>query len=108
MLRNRRCQVSGVRNVTGISRPTPDFLGARMKNGIVDEIQKLFVKHGGSLYGGEAVTQLEHALQAASLAEAEGASPALISAALLHDIGHLMHDLPDDAPDAGIDDIHER
>jgi predicted HD phosphohydrolase len=26
---------------------------------------------------------------------------------LLHDIGHLLHDLPDDAPDQGIDDHHE-
>ena len=84
------------------------FSWARMKNGIVDEIQKLFEEHGGSLYGGEAVTQLEHALQAAMLAETEGASPALIAAALLHDIGHLLHNLPDDAPDADIDDVHEQ
>ena len=31
----------------------------------------------------------------------------LIAAALLHDVGHLLHDLPDDAPDHGIDDVHE-
>ncbi len=79
-----------------------------MKSGIVDDIQKLFEEHGGSLYGGEAVTQMEHALQAAMLAEAEDASPALIAAALLHDIGHLLHNLPDDAPDDGIDDVHEQ
>jgi phosphonate degradation associated HDIG domain protein len=79
-----------------------------MQEGIVEVIQKLFDKHGDSLYGGEAVTQLEHALQAAALAEAESAGPALITAALLHDIGHLLHDLPDDAPDAGIDDVHEQ
>jgi phosphonate degradation associated HDIG domain protein len=78
-----------------------------MNNGIIDKIKLLFEQNGGSLYGGEAVTQLEHALQAAMLAEAEGATPALIAAALLHDIGHLLHDLPDDAPDAGIDDVHE-
>jgi phosphonate degradation associated HDIG domain protein len=53
------------------------------------------------------VTQLEHALQAALQAEEEGAGPELIAAALLHDIGHLLHDLPDDAPDAGVDDHHE-
>ena len=29
-------------------------------------------------------------------------------AALLHDVGHLLHDLPDDAPDDGIDDVHEQ
>jgi len=73
----------------------------------VDDILALFARHGDSEYGGEAVTQLEHALQAARLAEQEGASAALIVAALLHDVGHLLHDLPDDAPDRGVDDHHE-
>jgi [1-hydroxy-2-(trimethylamino)ethyl]phosphonate dioxygenase len=27
---------------------------------------------------------------------------------LLHDVGHLLHELPDDAPDDGVDDVHER
>lgn len=67
----------------------------------------LFRQSGGSQYGGEAVSQLEHALQAATQAEADGASPALISAAFLHDIGHLLHDLPDDASEQGVDDQHE-
>ncbi len=40
--------------------------------------------------GGEAVTQLEHALQAATLARESDASPQMIAAALLHDIGHLL------------------
>ena len=46
-------------------------------------------------------------MQAAFLAEQEKANPELIAAALLHDFGHLVHDLPDDAPDRGIDDCHE-
>jgi [1-hydroxy-2-(trimethylamino)ethyl]phosphonate dioxygenase len=70
-------------------------------------IIQLFRQHGGSLYGGECVTQCEHALQCAWLAQRGGASPALIVAALLHDIGHLLHALPDDAPERGIDDRHE-
>lgn len=74
---------------------------------VADEVIRLFDRRGDSEYGGEDVTQLEHALQAAWLAEQEGAAPALIAAALLHDVGHLLHDLPDDAPDAGIDDHHE-
>ncbi len=74
---------------------------------ISSHIEQLFVLRGDSEYGGEAVTQLEHALQCAMLAEQSGAPDSLVVAALLHDIGHLLHDLPEDAPDAGIDDQHE-
>jgi predicted HD phosphohydrolase len=59
----------------------------------IDEIFELFEQHGGADYGGERVSQLEHALQCAASAEEAGADAALISAALLHDIGHLVHDL---------------
>ena len=68
---------------------------------------QLFNEKGHSEYGGEAVTQLEHALQTATLARENNASDQLITAALLHDIGHLLHDLPNDAPLKGIDDVHE-
>ena len=71
------------------------------------EIIALMRSRGDSQYGGEAVTQVEHALQSATLAEQAGAPPSLIVAALLHDIGHLLHELPDDAPDDGVDDHHE-
>lgn len=74
---------------------------------VTEEIQRLFHKHGQSQYGGEAVSQLEHALQSAYLAEQSQASASLIVASLLHDVGHLLHDLPDDAPERGIDDLHE-
>jgi phosphonate degradation associated HDIG domain protein len=59
------------------------------------------------MYGGEAVTQLEHALQCAVLAKSNNSTDELITASLLHDIGHLLHDLPDDSSDKGIDDYHE-
>src|SRR5262245_25985439 len=72
-----------------------------------DEVMSLFAERGASNYGGEAVTQLEHALQAATFAERAGVGPELIVAALLHDIGHLIHDLPADSPDQGLDDRHE-
>ena len=74
---------------------------------MVQKIVDLFNEKGHSLYGGEAVTQMEHALQAASYARKNNASDALITASLLHDIGHLLHALPDDAPDFGVDDLHE-
>ncbi|MHA8062029.1 phosphonate degradation HD-domain oxygenase [Aquirufa beregesia] len=74
---------------------------------ITQKIQHMFTELGDSQYGGEAVSQLEHALQCAQLASDEGASTELIIASLLHDIGHLLHALPDDAPENGIDDMHE-
>lgn len=57
---------------------------------IVDRISHMLTEGGTDLYGGEAVTQTQHALQCAALAEAAGASPALIAASLLHDIGHFL------------------
>jgi phosphonate degradation associated HDIG domain protein len=74
---------------------------------VVDFVIDLFNNKGGDLYGGEEVTQLEHGLQAAHFAKEANASEALITAALLHDIGHLLHSLPDDATEKGIDDLHE-
>ena len=74
---------------------------------ITEEVLSLFRLRGDSLYGGEAVTQQQHALQAATFAECDGAEPELITAALIHDVGHLLHALPYDAPDHGIDDRHE-
>jgi phosphonate degradation associated HDIG domain protein len=74
---------------------------------IVEEVVQLFRDRGSSMYGSERVTQLEHALQAATLAQTSNASDTLVAAALVHDIGHLVHDLPADAPDQGIDDRHE-
>lgn len=70
-------------------------------------ILELFRRRGDSQYGSEPVSQREHALQAAWFAEQAGADPSLVAAALLHDVGHLLHDLPDDAPERGIDDQHE-
>ena len=74
---------------------------------IVDQIIELFNDHGGSLYFGELVTEKEHALQAAYLAEQAGASQTLVVAALLHDIGHLLHGLDEDVADHGVDGKHE-
>jgi phosphonate degradation associated HDIG domain protein len=74
--------------------------GARMLTvgGVID----LLAERGGADYGGERVTQLAHALQAASLAEAAAAEPPLVAAALLHDVGHLLA-----KHRAGGDDRHE-
>jgi len=73
----------------------------------VGEIRELFEGGGGRQYGGERVTQLAHALQCAKAAEAAGAPAPLIVAALLHDVGHLIHDLGPRPAERGIDDRHE-
>ncbi|WP_048440423.1 phosphonate degradation HD-domain oxygenase [Caenimonas sp. SL110] len=73
----------------------------------LSDIEKLFADRGAEQYTGEPVTQLEHALQSALLAEQEGASDALVTAALLHDLGHLLHDLGPSPTLQGIDDVHQ-
>ncbi|MBM3588732.1 MAG: HD domain-containing protein [Alphaproteobacteria bacterium] len=62
---------------------------------------------GHGCYGLHDVTQRQHALQAAWQAEREGCSSSLIAAALLHDIGHMVHDLGDNPAAHGVDDKHE-
>jgi predicted HD phosphohydrolase len=74
----------------------------------VSHVLDCFRKRGSCNYGKEAVTQQEHALQTAYAAEQSGATAHLIAACLLHDIGHMLHDLPEDAPDHHIDDEHEQ
>ena len=73
----------------------------------LQDIENLFEARGGEQYSGEPVTQLQHALQTAALGEAEGATDALVTAALLHDLGHLLHDLGDTPSTRGVDDVHQ-
>lgn len=72
---------------------------------IVDEI---LCTAGAEQYGLESVSQLTHALQCASLAESDDASPALIAAALLHDIGHLVDNRYEGAAQRGVNRHHEQ
>jgi phosphonate degradation associated HDIG domain protein len=73
---------------------------------VIGAITQAFAKRGHEGYG-EGVSQLEHALQCATFAERDGAAESLIVATLLHDIGHMLHDLPQDIADQGIDTVHE-
>jgi phosphonate degradation associated HDIG domain protein len=75
--------------------------------GIVDEILDLFATRGAAAYHGEAVSQEEHALQAADLAVREGVPGALVIAALLHDVGHLLDGQDEDLAERGLDGRHE-
>jgi [1-hydroxy-2-(trimethylamino)ethyl]phosphonate dioxygenase len=74
---------------------------------VSDEIVALFHKRGSEAYFGEDVSVTEHALQAAYFAKIAAAPPALIVAALLHDIGHLVDDVPDDISEWATDAHHE-
>jgi len=73
----------------------------------LSDIEKLFRDHGHIEYSGEGVTQLEHALQSAQFAEDEGASDPLVTAALLHDLGHLLNRQGETPTLRGIDDQHQ-
>jgi gamma-butyrobetaine dioxygenase len=74
---------------------------------VIDTIFTLFHEKGSGAYFGEAVTETEHALQCAYLAKQSNATSDVIAAALLHDIGHLLHGLPEDIAERGIDGRHE-
>ena len=74
---------------------------------IAAEIQRLLEQRASGRYGLTLINQQQHALQAAWLAEREGRADALVVAALLHDIGHMVHDLGENPADQGIDDRHE-
>ncbi len=75
-----------------MSTPPPDLDA----DGIVDFIGVILLRRGGDSYLGEDVTMLEHMLQAATLAEEEGADDELVAAALLHDIGHYTGEFPEE------------
>jgi len=76
----------------------------------LSEIANLLIERGQQQYGREAVSQLDHALQCAALAEEAGESTETVVAALLHDLGHLI--APENAQGERIappehDDLHQ-
>ncbi|XZE42778.1 phosphonate degradation HD-domain oxygenase [Pirellulaceae bacterium SH467] len=75
---------------------------------VTEQVLAVFRERGSGQYGSECVSQLEHAIQCAMLAQASGADTSLVVAALLHDIGHILDDtdLPD-SDDEDLDDSHE-
>ena len=73
----------------------------------INDIEQIYAQRGHEQYAGEPVTMLEHALQSAHLAEQEGAGDELVAAALLHDLGHLLHDIGGTPSADGIDDVHQ-
>lgn len=74
---------------------------------IVAQIGDILVRRGAESYLGEAVSMQEHMLQAAALAEREGADEPLVVAALLHDVGHYTGEFGEDYIEQGVDNLHE-
>lgn len=74
----------------------------------VADVIALYESRGHRRYG-ESLSQLEHALQCATLARTDGARDELVVAALLHDIGHLASDSQRDDEQALLtyDAVHE-
>lgn len=73
---------------------------------IVSDIFRHFDERGHRNYG-ENVTERQHALQCATFALEAGEPAELVAACLLHDFGHLLHDLGEDIAERGLDAHHE-
>jgi len=73
----------------------------------VQELLDLLFTRGHDAFFGEQVSVLDHSLQCAYFAEQSKASPTAIAAALLHDIGHLLPDLPKSIALPGRETWHE-
>ena len=71
------------------------------------ELEEIYEVRAHGQYGLSQVNQLMHAVQSASLAQSRGCAASLVVAALLHDIGHMVHDLGDHPAAEGVDDMHE-
>jgi phosphonate degradation associated HDIG domain protein len=78
-----------------------------MSDPVRQELLDIFTSRATKRYGLSAINQLQHALQAAALAEADDAPAATVLASLLHDVGHMIHELGEDPAGRGIDDVHE-
>jgi [1-hydroxy-2-(trimethylamino)ethyl]phosphonate dioxygenase len=78
-----------------------------MHIGSIDTLFRTMQERGRRSYGLTGLTQLEHGLQAAQLAELKGLDPTLTIAALFHDIGHLSYRRDIALADDGIDNRHE-
>jgi phosphonate degradation associated HDIG domain protein len=73
----------------------------------LQKIADLLTLKAEGQYGLSAINQRQHALQAAWLAERTGCPDSLIVASLLHDIGHMVHNLGENPAEGGVDDCHE-
>jgi phosphonate degradation associated HDIG domain protein len=71
------------------------------------QLQDIYDARALNPYGLSLINQRAHAVQSGHHARQQGLSDALITAALLHDIGHMVHQLGEHPAAQGIDDQHE-
>jgi phosphonate degradation associated HDIG domain protein len=81
----------------------PDPLERRVLDTLID----LYDGRARRPYGLSHVDQRAHAVQAGWHARGQGAPATLVAAALLHDVGHMVHDLGEHPAADGVDDRHE-
>jgi len=74
---------------------------------VAEEVRALYGRLGSAAYFGERVSMTEHGLQAAHFARVQGASDQLVVAALLHDVGHLLEEVPEAIEEWVSDSRHE-
>jgi predicted HD phosphohydrolase len=74
---------------------------------LLDDLSGIYEFRANGRYGLTQLSQLMHAVQAGALCKSTGAPATLVVAALLHDIGHMIHQLGDHPAAAGLDDRHE-
>ena len=89
-----------------LSLPALSSIPPRMNPTKFEDVLATYREHGHRHYG-ENVTELEHALQCATFAQQAGEAPVVVAAALLHDYGHLCHQLGEDIAQRGVDARHE-
>ena len=87
------------------NQPNPSPVSPQV---FLDNVRRLYEQYGSERYESgrpDSVSQLEHALQCAMHAESAGADEFLVTAALFHDLGHLLYS--HDEVEANSDDEHE-
>ena len=77
------------------------------QNLALTDLIEIYAGRATGLYGLTLVNQLAHAVQSAHHARAQGLKASVVVAALLHDMGHMIHQLGEHPAAMGIDDQHE-
>jgi phosphonate degradation associated HDIG domain protein len=77
------------------------------RQSILDLLTAIYDGRATGQYGLTLINQRAHAVQSGFHARAQGLPASIVVAALLHDIGHMVHDLGNHPAAVGVDDQHE-